>query len=74
VTNECGLRKEVGRVGEWSGNARRGCVHGGVRGREVREGGEADKWGSRASEGEYANGWLAQTERAHRTERETVTL
>jgi hypothetical protein len=29
--------KEVTRVGEWPGNARRGRVHGGVCGQEVRE-------------------------------------
>jgi hypothetical protein len=31
--SECGLQKVVGRVGEWPGNARRGDIHGGVRGR-----------------------------------------
>jgi hypothetical protein len=56
-------------MGEWPGNARHGRVHGGVRRQEVREGGEADRWGPRASEGEYANGRLALIERAHRSER-----
>jgi hypothetical protein len=36
-------QKEVGRVGEWPGNARRGRVHGKVHGREVREGEETDR-------------------------------
>jgi pyridoxine/pyridoxamine 5'-phosphate oxidase len=42
-------------VGEWPRNTRRGRVHGGVRGREVREGEVADRWGSRASESKLAN-------------------
>jgi hypothetical protein len=64
-----GCRKGVGRVGEWPGNARRGRVHSGERGREVREGEVADRWGLRVSEGAHANRWLAMTERAHRAER-----
>jgi hypothetical protein len=47
---------ERGRArGEWTGNVRRGRVHRGVRGREVREGQVADKWGPRASESGLAN-------------------
>jgi hypothetical protein len=42
-----GSRKGVGRVGEWSGNAHRVCVHDGERRREVREGEVADRWGPR---------------------------
>jgi hypothetical protein len=57
-------------VGEWSRNARRGRVHGGVRGRDVREVEEADRWGPRASKGAYANGRSAVIERTHRAERE----
>jgi hypothetical protein len=38
-------------MGKWPRNARCGCVHGGVRGREVREGEEVDRWGPRASKG-----------------------
>jgi hypothetical protein len=34
-----GSRKGLERVGEWPGNARRGRVHDGECGREVREGG-----------------------------------
>ena len=56
-------------MGEWPKNVRRGHVHGGVRGREVRQGAEADRWGPRASEGEYANGRSTLTERTHRAER-----
>jgi hypothetical protein len=65
-----GSRKGVGRVGEWSGNACRGRVHGGERKREVREGDVADRWGSWASEGERANGRSALTGRTHRAARE----
>jgi hypothetical protein len=50
-----GSKKGVGRVGEWLGNARRGRVHAGERGREVREGEVADRWGPQASESELAN-------------------
>jgi hypothetical protein len=57
-------------VGEWPRNTRCGCVHGGVRGWEVREGEEADRWGPRAREGAYANGRSVLTERAHWAERE----
>jgi hypothetical protein len=56
-------------VGEWPGNARRGRVHGGEHGREVREGEVADRWGLLASEDAYANGRSALTERDHRAER-----
>jgi hypothetical protein len=52
-----GSRKGVGRVWEWPRNARRGLVHVGERGREVRKGEVSDRWGSRVSEGAYANGW-----------------
>jgi hypothetical protein len=44
-------------------------IHDGVRGREVREGEKADRWGPRASEGAYANRRSALTEWAHRVER-----
>ena len=40
-----GSRKGVRRVGEWLGNTWCGRVHGGERGREVREGEVADRWG-----------------------------
>jgi hypothetical protein len=56
-------------VGEWPRNARCGRVHGEVRGREVREGEEADRWGPLASEGEHVNRRSALTERTHRAER-----
>jgi hypothetical protein len=48
---------------------RRGRVHGGVRGREVREREEADRWGPRASEGEHANGRSTLTKQTHQAER-----
>jgi hypothetical protein len=56
-------------VEEWTGNVRRGRVHEGVRGREVREGEVTDRWGSRASEGEHANGRSALIGRTHRAAR-----
>jgi hypothetical protein len=40
-----------------------------MRGREVREGEVADRWGPRASESELANGRSTLTERTHRTAR-----
>jgi hypothetical protein len=46
-----GSRKGVGRMGEWPRNARRGHIHGGQRGQEVREGEVADRWGPRANKG-----------------------
>jgi hypothetical protein len=45
------------------------AVHDGERGREVREGELADRWGPRANKGEHANRQSALTERAHRAER-----
>jgi hypothetical protein len=67
----CGLKKEVGRVARWPGNARRGHVHDGVRGREVREGEVADGWGLWASERGLMNGRLALTGQTHQTARES---
>jgi hypothetical protein len=58
-------------VGEWPGNARRGRVNGGVRGREVREGDEANRWGPWASESVLTNEQSALTGRTHRTTRES---
>jgi hypothetical protein len=52
----CGLKKEVERAGRWSVNARRGRIHGGVHGREVREVEVANGWGPWASGRELANG------------------
>jgi hypothetical protein len=60
---------ERGRArGGWPGNTRRGRVHIGECGREVREGEVADRWGQRVSEGAYVNRRSALTEQAHRTE------
>jgi hypothetical protein len=64
-----GLKKGVGRVGRWPGNARRGRVSVGVRGREVREGEVADRWGPRASERALANGRSVLTGRTHQIAR-----
>jgi hypothetical protein len=62
---------ERGRAhGEWTGNVRRGRVHDGVRGRKVREGQVADKWGPRASKSGLANARSALTGRTHRAARE----
>jgi hypothetical protein len=62
-------QKDVGRVGEWPGNVRCERVHGEVRGREVREGEEAYRWGSRASKGEHTNGRLALIGWTHQASR-----
>jgi hypothetical protein len=75
LLNDGSARVSVGskrRSGAWgSGQEMRdvgasmvGCV-----GKRLWKGGEADRWGPRASEGEYANGRLALIERAHRSER-----
>jgi hypothetical protein len=56
-------------VGEWPRNACHGRIHDGERGRVVREGDLADRWGPQASECEHANGRSALIERAHRAER-----
>jgi hypothetical protein len=62
---------ERGRAhGEWPGNARHGRVHGGVRGREIREREEADRWGPKASESVLANERSALTGRTHQAARE----
>jgi hypothetical protein len=45
-----GSRKGVRRMGEWPRNTRRGHIHGGERGQEVREGEVANRWGLRANE------------------------
>jgi hypothetical protein len=58
-------------VARWPGNARRGHVHDGVRGREVREGEVADGWGLWASERGLMNGRLALTGQTHQTARES---
>jgi hypothetical protein len=58
-------------VRRWPGNARHGRVHGGVRGREVREGEVADRWGPRASERALANGQSTLITRTHRTTRDS---
>jgi hypothetical protein len=42
-------------VRRWPGNARRGRIHGRVRGQEVRDEGVADRWGPRTSEGAQAH-------------------
>jgi hypothetical protein len=65
-----GSRKGLGRVGEWPVNARRGCVHGGERNQEVREGEVADRRDPQASKGERANGRSVLIERAHGATRE----
>jgi hypothetical protein len=62
-------QKEVGRAVRCLVNVRRGRVHGGVCGQEVREVKVADGWGPRASKGELANGRSALTRRTHRTSR-----
>jgi hypothetical protein len=64
-----GSKKRSGAWGEWPGNARHGRIHGGVHGQDVRNGEEDDRWGTRASEGEHANGRSALTGRTHRAER-----
>jgi hypothetical protein len=51
---------------ECPGNTRLGRVHGGVRGREVREREEVDRWGPWASERGLTNGRSALTGRTHR--------
>ena len=56
--------------GEWPGNARRGRVHNGVHGREVRDGEVADRWGPRGSESGLTNGRSALIGRTHRAARE----
>ena len=56
-------------MGEWPRNARRGRIHDGERGRVVREGELADRWGPQASECDHANGRSTLTERAHLAER-----
>jgi hypothetical protein len=58
-----GFKKGVGRVGRWPGEARRGRVHGGACGREVREMEGADGWRSQASERGRANGRARCVER-----------
>jgi hypothetical protein len=62
-------KKRSGECGRWPGNARRGRVHGRVRGREVTEGEEADRWGPQASESGLANGQSALTGRTYRAAR-----
>jgi hypothetical protein len=64
-----GSRKGVGRVEEWPGNARHGRIHGAERGREVRDGEVADRWGPRVSEGANVNGRSVLTEQAHWADR-----
>jgi hypothetical protein len=65
----CGLKRRSGAWGEWPRNARRGCVHGGVRGREVREGEAAGRWGLWASESKLANGQSTLIGWTHRAAR-----
>ena len=45
------LQKRSGAWGRWSGDARRGLLHGEACGREVRETEGADRWDPRVSEG-----------------------
>jgi hypothetical protein len=64
-----GSKKRSGTWGEWTGNTQCGRVHDGVRGRDVREGEVADRWGPRASESGLANGQSALTGQTHRAVR-----
>jgi hypothetical protein len=65
-----GSRKGLGRVGRGREMHGRGCLHGKERGREVREGVVADRWGPQTSEGERLNGRSAVIGRLHRAVRE----
>jgi hypothetical protein len=71
---ECGRDPEKG-SGAWEcgrETRNRGRIHGGLRGRVVRERVVADRRGPQASEGERANGRSAPIGRAHRAERARV--
>jgi hypothetical protein len=57
-------------VQRWPGNTRRGRVHGGVRMREDRDGGVADRRGLRTSEGGTTMGGQLLTGRSHGTTRD----
>jgi hypothetical protein len=57
-------------VGEWPRNVRHGRVHGGVRGREVREGEVVDRWGPRTCKSGLTNGRSALKGRTHQVARE----
>jgi hypothetical protein len=65
----CGLKRRSGAWGEWPRITRRGRVHGGVHGREVREGEVADRCGPRVNKSDLANGQSTLTGRAHRAAR-----